>query len=489
MELYDYQTKLANDIRMEFANGAQSVLGVLPTGGGKTVVGASIMKSTLDKPNKNGKPKRAWVLAHRVELIRQFHTAFKNFEINAGLVNPAFTPNYRAAAQVGSIQTIVKRLDVFRGDLAPDLIMIDEAHHATSSTYRKILAQYPDAYIIGLTATPIRGDGKGLGVESGGVFQSMVQGPQIQDLINMGRLVKPILFYPPGAVNMDGIDIVRGDYDKEQALARVDKPSITGDAITHYRKYCDGEPGVVFCINVAHAEHVAAQFRAAGYRAWSVDGSMDDATRRGILDGLGNGSVQIVTSCDLISEGTDIPRIACAFLLRPTKSTGLYLQQVGRALRVVPGKDRAYIFDHVNNWFEHGLPEAHRDWSLEGETKKKKKKGETKLAAVRYCPMCYVVSPSHLRICPSCGHIHLPPQGRKIDEVEGELVEMTEAQKTAMKWERIKKVNDAKTFEELKALGESMGYKSGWAKHIWKSRQDKEAAKKKNISGQSLPFP
>lgn len=477
MELYDYQVKFVEGISNLYRQGFRSPLGVLPTGGGKTVCFSHIATKTTQKPKPNGAQRRVWIMMHRVELVRQTYRALVKMGQLPGVIHPQFSANYRSQIQVASIQTLVKRLGAFEHpNMRPDLIIIDEAHHAVSPTYRKIINTFPEAFTLGVTATPIRGDGKGLGVNAGGVFDSMIVGAQTADLIAMGKLVKPLLFRPPGAITMDGVDVVRGDYDKAQAAERVDKPTITGDAIAHYRKYCDGAPAVVFCANVQHAEHVAAQFRQAGYRAWSVDGTMDDDVRKSILGGLETREVQVVTSCDLISEGTDIPRIAAAFLIRPTKSTALYLQQVGRALRVCEGKTEAMIFDHVGNWVEHGLPEAIREWSLDGEVKGKKRK-TNEAPPVRFCPECYIVHASHLKVCPHCDFVYPRAEARSLEQVEGELVLVTEEEANLIKYNRKKEIWNAKTEEDLILVAHKYGYKPGWVKHMMKSR---EAKAKKN---------
>jgi superfamily II DNA or RNA helicase len=216
---------------------------------------------------------------------------------------------------------------------------------------------------------------------------------------------------------------------------------------------------------------VASEFREAGYKAFAVDGSMEDDERTRILAGLGNGRVHVVASCDLISEGTDIPAIGCAILLRPTQSTGLYIQQVGRALRPCEGKERAVILDHVGNVFLHGLPDSEREWSLEGEQRKMGKKQESKGPRVVQCPKCYTVH-EPAPMCPSCGHVDLKA-GRKLETQEGELQEIKEAASiadTAKKQAR-KEVGRAQTLEELKELARQRGYKPGWAEHIYNARR------------------
>ena len=351
--------------------------------------------------------------------------------------------------------------------------MIDEAHHATAGTWRTIIEAMPKAWILGVTATPIRGDGNGLGVEAGGIFDDLVEGPQVSQLIAGGYLVKPVIYAPTEQLDLSGIRMRMGDYDAHELAERMDKPSITGNAVEHYKRLADGLPAVAFCVSVKHAQHVAEQFKAAGYRAAFVDGQAEDDERKRILNGLGNGSIQVVTSCDLISEGTDIPAIGVAILLRPTQSTGLYIQQVGRALRPCAGKDRAIILDHVGNVLRHGLPDDVREWSLDGLPRRKKKKKEDELPPLRIaqCKQCYAVH-EPAPVCPHCGYVY-EIKASTPREVEGELKEITEQQAAMIRKQKRQEVGKAKSLEALQKIEQERGYKPGWAWHVWREKEKK----------------
>lgn len=460
--LRGYQNTGVGDIRGSYKSKYNAPLFVLPTGGGKTVVFCHIAQQTSQKK------KRVTILVHRVELLRQTSKALTKSGVEHGLINPKYTPNFNAMVQVASVQTLVKRLHMVQ---PPDLIIVDEAHHANAGSWKKILQAFPNAKILGVTATPCRGDGRGLGVESGGVFDDLVLGPQISELIELGYLVAPIVYAPPKKLDLSKISIVRGDYDAKQVATVVDKPTITGDAVQHYMRLCHGVPAVVFCVSVQHAEHVADEFRSRGFRAYSVDGSMDDDMRSRIINGLGDGTVDVVTSCDLISEGTDIPSIGCAILLRPTHSTGLYLQQVGRALRPAPGKQHAIILDHVGNVLKHGMPDDDREWTLEGKKRKPKRGDQEQNINVQQCQNCFAVhhpSPA----CPICGFVK-PVKDEVPQQIDGELVMITDQQRAAIKKQRSKEIAQAQTLDDLKAVAKKYGYHHGWAKHIFNSRNAK----------------
>lgn len=466
IRLRDYQESAVDGIRQSLKQGRRAPLVVLPTGGGKTVIFSHVAASVA------ARGKHVIVLVHRVELLRQTSAALHKSGVDHSLINPKFTPDYRKNVQVASVQTLVKRLHLMRN--VPDLIVIDEAHHATAGTWRKIVEAFPTARVLGVTATPVRGDGTGLGQQAGGIFDDLIEGPQVQWLIDGGYLVQPVIYAPKERLDLKGVRMVRGDYDTAELNSRVDKPKITGSAVAHYSKLCPGQPAVVFCVSIAHAQHVADEFRAAGYSAYAVDGSMEDDIRKRILNGLGNGTVQVVTSCDLISEGTDIPAIACAILLRPTASLGLYIQQVGRALRPCAGKDRAIILDHVGNVITHGMPEEYREWSLDGDKKKKKsKKDDEPTVKVRQCLSCFAMH-EPAPTCPHCGYVY-PNEEKKLEVVEGELEQITQEQAMRLKRQRIAEVAQAKTFEELEKIEQSRGYKRGWARHMYNARKQKSA--------------
>lgn len=467
MQLRPYQQKAVDHIRHEFANGATAPLLVVPTGGGKTVIFSYVSHNASARGN------RVLILVHRIELIRQTSAKLNEFGVRHGIINDKFSPDLSAPVQIASVQTLVKRFEKY-----PEwwwklgLVIVDEAHHAVGgNTWGKII-RHIGARVLGVTATPCRGDGTGLGIDVGGHFDRIVLGPTTTELIELGYLVKPVVYAPATKLDLTGVKSRGGDYEKSELEKRVDKPSITGDAVSHYSKICPGAPAVVFCVSVLHAEHVANDFRSAGYRAYAVDGSMEDDLRQRILNGLGNGSVDVVCSCDLISEGTDIPAIGCAILLRPTQSLGLYIQQVGRALRPSVGKSKAIILDHVGNVLMHGLPEEDREWSLDGERRKKKDKSEPTLN-IKQCPQCYAVH-EPAPICPQCGFTYIVERKRELEQHDGALREITESDKERMKKQKRQEVASARTRAELEAIARQRGYKPNWVENILKAREGKQ---------------
>lgn len=464
MQLRQYQQDGVKQIRQEFIKGKKAPLYVLPTGGGKTVVFSYIAKNAVAKGN------RVFILVHRIELLRQTSESLYTNDCGRGLVNPKYTPNVMELCQVASVQTLVRRLDKLP---EPSLIVIDEGHHATASQWRKILERYPRAKVLGVTATAIRTDGKGLGVDFGGVYDSIVIGPQIADLIKMGFLCKPVVFASRQKLNLAGLKMTGGDYNSGDLAELMDEKEITGDAVDHYRRICPGVPAVAFCVSIAHAMHVSEQFRAAGYTSEHIDGEMTDDNRKRILRGLATGEINVVTSCDLISEGTDIPVVTCGILLRPTKSLGLYIQQVGRVLRISPGKTEAIILDHAGNVFAHGLPDAPREWSLEGIVKKKKRKDKDPLPKLKQCDKCYAIHEPAPK-CPVCGFTYIVVGRDMPDVVAGDLEMISETAADMLRRSKKMEVGRAKTLEELEAIEKARGYKKGWALHVFNAKGRKQ---------------
>jgi superfamily II DNA or RNA helicase len=463
MKAYDYQEQGVEAIRDSYRHGCRAPLYVLPTGGGKTFVFTYITKAAAAKGS------RVLILVHRVELVRQTSEALRKFGVYHGLINPNYKPDISANVQVASVQTLVKRLHRYA---APDLIIVDEAHHASAGTWRTIIAAYPQAKVLGVTATPIRGDGQGLDE----VFDDMIVGPQIADLIQRGFLVKPIVYAPKEKLDLTGLRTRMGDYEKTALAELMDKPTITGDVISTYTRLCPGTTTVVFCVSVAHAEHVAEQFNRAGYLFKSIDGKMDDETRKRILSDLEHKRIHGITSCDLVSEGTDIPVIETAILLRPTQSLALYIQQIGRALRKSQGKQFARIIDHVGNVLLHGMPDAIREWTLQGE---KVRRGKRELSLdeslkVKQCMNCFAFDVP-VPVCRNCGHVH-PIEERDIQHVDGELIEVSEEAAELLRVQKRREEARAQTYEDLLRIEKERGYKSGWARYRWEARQRKQVA-------------
>lgn len=459
LQLRPYQDTWIDGLRQAFREGHHSPLGVLPTGGGKTVCFSYLTARLLSAGQ------RVSILAHRDELLDQISETLGKFDVAHGILSAGALYDRRQRAHVSGVFTLGRRLDRVE---VPDYAICDEAHHAIgASTWGKIIAYWRDRNprfrLIGVTATPERLSGEGLGE----TFDTMVLGPTTRELIDLQALAPYRLFAPAQAVDLSSVGMQGGDYKRGASAAVMDKPAIVGNTIAEYQRLLNGAPTVSFEVSVENAQHMAEQFRAAGYRAACLDGKMDKVMRREIVRDFGRGALNVLTSCEIISEGFDVPGIVGAILRRPTWSLAMYLQQVGRALRTAPGKEHAVLLDQVGNSGRHGLPDDPREWSLLGRQEKRKKDADN--VACRQCQFCYAVSPAAASKCRECGK-PFPIKAREIEQVDGTLseVEVARARREAAAVQAA-----AKTLEELIEVGRRRGFKNaaGWAKHVFDARQ------------------
>ena len=445
-QLRPYQQQLVNEIRGQYQLGKRSVLAVLSTGAGKTYIFSYIAQQASIKGN------RVLILVHRAELLDQASRSLRSMDVAHGLIQAGRAMDLSHAVQVASVQTVARRLHLLPRDFF-QLLVVDEAHHTTAGTWAKVIEHFSQAKLLGVTATPIRGDGRGLGEH----YQVMVEGPTAQQLTDDGFLAAAKVLAPPG-FDADGLRKRMGDFDMTQAADRVQM----GDCLSHYRKHLPGQTAIAFCCSVAHAEAVAHLFNSNGVPAASIDGTMDTATRRQLLSDLGAGNLKVLTSCALIGEGVDVPSVGGCILLRPTASVALHLQMIGRCLRPQPGK-RAVVLDHVGNTCRLGHHLEARDWTLDGL----KKRDREAAPSVKVCPQCFATSISTAQVCRECGHVFAPLEQREIKVVDGELREITVSKR--------REQGTAQSLQDLIALGQSRGYKNAvaWAKHVMYARSQR----------------
>jgi len=457
--LYDDQQVAVENISNAYRQGYKSPLLVAPCGFGKTVVFAHVAARARAKGN------RTIICVHRQELLRQTCNTLARFDVPFGVIASGLPNNIKEPVQVASINTLARRLDTYD---TPEIIVIDEAHHAIAKTWKGVIKAYPTSRILGVTATPWRANGEGLI----SVFDTMIVGATAADLIARGRLARPIYYAPPQVAMFDDVKTVCGDYAKNEIDKRMDRPHITGDAIAHYNRICPAARAVVFCTSCRHADHVAEEFTRAGIPAASIDGGLSDADRKRRVDDLSAGNIRVLTSCELISEGFDLPAVEAAIMLRPTQSLAVWIQQAGRALRAAPGKTNAYIIDHVGNVFRHGAIENIAGWSLKGAPKTAARNKEV-IPLVRRCKNCFIVYPPKLPACPYCGAASELTK-REIEQREGELKAM-EAKELQQR--RIQERKNAQDLYSLIRLGESRGFKypERWAQHVLDGRVKKAA--------------
>ena len=454
MQLRPYQQQAIDDLRAAYRSGAQAPLLVAPTGAGKTVILAAITASAI------ARGRQVLILVHRRELIHQASSKLTAAGVQHGII-AAGVQRADAPVQVASVQTLVRRLATINWQ--PCLVIIDEAHHAAAGSWSKILDHWPSALRLGVTATPCRLDGRGLG----DTFDALVEGPSVQMLTSAGYLSPARIFAPPMVADLSQLRRRAGDYANDQAAAAMTRPTVTGDAISHYQRLAGAQQAIAFCCNVAHAESVRDAFETAGISSRLLLGNTTD--RDAVVAAFAAGTVRVLVTVDVVSEGFDIPAAGCAIMLRPTQSLGLYLQQVGRVLRPAPGKAAAIILDHVGNVTRHGFPDDIRQWSLEHGARRSG--GNQPAPAVRTCPQCFAAfKPAPL--CPCCGADCAPEPRRAMRQVEGDLKELHREgvrQRTAER-------RGARTLQDLIAIGHARNMRNpvAWAKHVLYARSLKD---------------
>lgn len=444
--LRPYQEAVIDDTRQALRN-HHSVLMQGPTGMGKTAITVFMMGRAA------AQGKRAYFLVHQNELLSQTSRALWKQQLEHGMIASGKARS-TLPAQVASVQTLVRRMEQYK---EPDLLIIDEAHRAAAKTYQTIIEYWPNALVIGLTATPQRTDGKPLDA----MFETLVMGPSIRDLMDGGYLCDYEIYAPPIGIDVSTVKRKMGDYDTKELENVVDKKSITGDSVAHYKTHAMGKRCVVMCVSIKHAEHVAEQYLAAGVSAGVIEGTMTGVQRDKMLADFAAGSLMVICNVQLLVEGVDIPMIEVVQWLRPTQSLVVWMQGNGRGLRPSEGKDGLIIFDHVGNCLRHGLPDDDREWSLEGKEKGKRKAAAEDEVNIKQCTSCYAVFRPGPQTCPSCG-APVAVQQRELEVVEGELQKVD---KLAIRKEQKKEQGQARTLEDLVALGlrRKMARSDAWA--------------------------
>lgn len=451
--LRPYQEQFIDDIRHEFAIGKRRVCAVAPCGSGKTVMAGWMARGALVRG------RRVLFMVHRKELIEQTSRAFQRLGINHSLILKGARVVDDSPVHIASVQTLSRRLDKLQ---PPDFLICDECHHIMAGTYQKILTAFPKAYVLGLTATPTRLNGSGLG----SVFESLVLGATVKELIAEGNLAPYDYYAPPTKFDPKLARVRYGEYVKSDVAAQIDDAMIIGDVVKNYKKYADGKRAIVYCISREHSEHIAAAFQKEGIAACHVDGDTASARRANCIAAFREGKINVLCNCELFGEGFDVPALDAVILARPTKSLTLYIQQAMRAMRRDDHnpKKRAVIIDHVGNVFQHGLPDEEREWTLEEKAKRKRMR---EVPPIRQCPKCFAALPAQAKVCSSCGYV-FRTEGRKATESDGQLVRIEE-----LKRKKRQEVGRARTIQELEAIAIRRGYSMRWVTHIARARHRK----------------
>lgn len=475
MGLRSYQEKAIADLRQSVRNGARAPLYVLPTGGGKTAVAATLISAARDKGQDVA------FLAPRRELVHQTSQRLESVGLPYGLIMSGEEP-WSESIQVASIDTLHARAWRSNRMKAPPagLVIVDEAHVGVGGKAQSIIEHYRDsgARIVGLTATPARSDGVGLGA----IYDDMVEGPNIRELINQGYLVQPVHFRG-ATVDVEGVDERAGDYVAKQLDDRVRDPVLVGEVVSNWHRLASDRQTFVFCHNRAHSRSLCEQFRESGVNAVHLDGDTEKGERQRIFDGLHRGEIQVVCNVEVYTYGVDFPPVSCIVMARPTKSIARYLQAAGRGLRTAPGKSDCMILDHAGVTRDCGFVDDVQPWSLDGKERlqDRKEKPEKKEPKELECPKCSTVFRA-AKECPNCNHSMVKEHKKAVEELEAELVEIDRKERKAKgrEWTQAEK---AQFHSELLGYCRDKGKKPGYAAHmyreklgVWPARQVSPAA-------------
>lgn len=468
VSLYEDQADLVGRVRQAMRR-HKWVLMQSATGSGKTQIAIDMMAGAAAKGS------RSIFTVPRKELLEQTIETVQRFGLPFGVISPDHSPNPLAPIQIAMTPTLARRLDKI---IPPKVIFPDEAHYGGAELDRIIAwAKSAGSYGVGLSATPMKTNGKGMG----DWYDHMECGLPVSELIDKGRLSK-FRYFGPSSPDLSAIPSSNGDYVQKHLSEFMEGQSaIIGDAVKTYASTAAGKLCLVFATSRKHAGQIQQAFQAYGIAAQTIDGTMDRATRQRIIRAFARRQFTVLINVALLTFGFDLAqaagmdvRVEALSDLCPRKSLPLMLQVWGRALRV--GDQPSIILDHVNNWREHGFPDSPREWVL---TKSKDKRGGgEKAEPVRQCSIAdggcgFVHRPAP--VCPNCGFVY-PVQSRMVDEVDGDLMEIDkEAADRARKAARHEQ-GRTDTLEGLLDLARRTGKSPGWARHVWNARMAKRRA-------------
>lgn len=457
LALRGYQDRFVADIQEAWQR-VRSVLGVLPTGAGKTVCFSAIMHEHVGA---------AAAVVHRKEIVGQISMALANLEVKHRVIAPkavltrirrkhlkAFGRSFvdpHAQAGVVSVQTLTsassgKNRDLQRWLAQITLAVFDEGHHyVRQGLWARAVESMEKARLLFVTATPERADGKGLGSgpTGDGFADEIVQGPSPQWLIEHSYL-SPFTYRAPATdLDVSGIPLTAsGDLNSKAMRARVVESHLVGDVVQHYRKFASGKRAIVFATDVQTAEEMADAFNAQGIASAALSGETDTGERDRKLDEFEDSRLQVLINVDLFDEGFDVPGVDAVIMARPTESLAKFLQMVGRGLRPIYAagfdlksaegrkaaiaageKPAAIIIDAVRNWERHGMPNWPRDWSLDSREKGSRGSASDTVPQ-RVCDACTQPYERYYTACPFCGVVPEPPGRSAPEQVDGDLMEL-----------------------------------------------------------------
>lgn len=464
MQLRPYQSELVEQVRQAWRQGYKSPCIVLPCGGGKSCIVADMARRTTENE------KRVLFIVHRKELCEQIERTFRQWGVNMEL------------CRIGMVQTITRRLTKIE---PPDLIITDENHHSRAKGYMRIYEAFPDAYKIGVTATPVRLDGKGLK----DVNDKLIVGISVEELIKL-HCLSPFRFFAPQVIFTDNVKVQSGEYKTDEIVGKFTTQTYE-EVLANYHKYAFMKKSICYLPSVSLSQSFASYFTQYGIPAAHIDGTTPKALRSQIIDDFRAGKITILCNVDIISEGFDVPDCECSILLRPTLSLSLYIQQAMRCMRYRKGKT-AMILDMCGNVKKHDLPNIPRIWSLDDKPKKTSRSytchncfsffTKPKIMHLHKCEKVFgkvIVLKENINfeVCPLCGHPDIEGNKPGVEEskdkdkgkdkdIAAELVEI-DVTKPFLDDKPfkpfLKSPRDCKSYADLLAYAEAHNYKRGWA--------------------------
>lgn len=452
--LRPYQIDALARLDAAFAAGKRAPLIVAPTGSGKTVLAAEIIR------RREG---TCLFVAPRRELVHQTCQKLDKAGVSYGvlLAGDDRTNLYRPV-QVASIDTLLAR--VVRRDrvVLPNfgLIVVDEAHLSITNARLSLFARWPAALRVGLTATPIRKDGRALGL----VYDDLIEVATPAEMVALDYLVSA-RYFSISEPDLSNVATVGGDFHQGELAAAMNQARLVGDIVGTWMQHAGGRRTVVFASSIEHSVALGAQFREHGVVAEHVDAGTPQGERDALFGRFRSGQTQVLTNCFLASYGFDLPELDCIVLARPTKSLMLYLQMLGRGLRPAPGKANCLVLDHAGNVRRHGFATDERCWTLDGtrefDAHQKRERAGRDEEKLLTCPDC-CCSFTGSRTCPECGY-YFAPKGRIVQTLDGELVEVGHD----LDYDQQARLD---FYLQLRAIAAENGYKSGFAAYKFKER-------------------
>lgn len=413
MTLRDYQARALDGVGAEWSAGHRAVCLVAPTGSGKTVMGAEAARRQVGRV--------LWV-THRTELVQQSAAALEALGLHVGVIAGSGSRDVGEAVIVASWQTLVARAECRP---AADLVVIDECHHIRADDWGAVFTDYPEARLLGLTATPQRGDGRPLG----DVFSSLVVAAQYSELIQAGHLVACRLFRPPEALGSD----------------------LAQDPVTAYERYAVGKQAIVFTRSIEAAEEIALTLTERGHQAACISAKTGRVTRADAIEAFRDGELKCLTCVFTLTEGFDHPATEAVVLARGCRHVGTYLQMVGRVLRPAPGKTEAIVVDLPGLSWTHGTPTEDRVYALTG-------RAISSSGALRVCPACgHTYDPADAKGpgCPECGFVPEQQERPAPRIYDMDLAEVYAGAQTA-------DAAKVREYERLRKLAGWRGWSIGW---------------------------